>query len=107
VRLEGAFAASCVRSPRIKGLTGNHRQTLARSAPDSIRRYKRIEMKTLATPAAFVHLQRCILDNLGVTAIEYGLVMGLIAVAIITVLTSLGTGLSNIFNTIGNTLSGA
>ncbi len=44
-------------------------------------------------------------DVSGVTAIEYGLIMGLIAVAVIFVLTSMGTGLANIFNTIGNTLT--
>ncbi len=41
----------------------------------------------------------------GVTAIEYGLIMGLIAVAIIAVLTSIGGGIENIFNTIGNAVS--
>lgn len=36
----------------------------------------------------------------GATAIEYGLIAGLIAVVIITALTSIGTNLSRIFNII-------
>lgn len=40
-------------------------------------------------------------DNKGVTAIEYGLIAGLIAVAIIAVLTTVGGDLSALFKTIG------
>jgi len=40
----------------------------------------------------------------GATAIEYGLIAALIAVAIITAVTSLGTGVSNTFNTVANEL---
>jgi len=40
----------------------------------------------------------------GATAIEYGLIAGLIAIIIITGLTLLGTDLSNMFNQISNTL---
>jgi len=40
----------------------------------------------------------------GATAIEYGLIAALIAVACITALTSVGTKLSDKFNTVGNSL---
>jgi len=36
-------------------------------------------------------------DEEGATAIEYGLIAGLIAVVVITVLTNLGTGLRDMF----------
>ena len=37
-------------------------------------------------------------DRKGVTAVEYGLIAGLIAVAIIAAITTLGTNLSGMFN---------
>ncbi len=43
-------------------------------------------------------------DESGATAIEYGLIAALIAVAIITVVTTLGTNLKNTFGTVGNAL---
>ena len=43
----------------------------------------------------------------GVTAIEYGLIAGLIAVAIIAAVTLLGTDLGLTFNTIAGDLSNA
>lgn len=42
----------------------------------------------------------------GATAIEYGLIAGLIAIAIIAALTALSGGLSTLFNNIGTRLSG-
>lgn len=44
-------------------------------------------------------------DESGATAIEYGLIAGLIAVVIITAVTSIGTGLSAKFTSIGNSLT--
>jgi pilus assembly protein Flp/PilA len=44
-------------------------------------------------------------DESGATAIEYGLIAGLIAVVIIAALTSLGTNISTKFNAIANNLS--
>jgi pilus assembly protein Flp/PilA len=41
-------------------------------------------------------------DESGVTAIEYGLIAALIAVVIITAVTSVGTTLQGTFNTIAN-----
>lgn len=46
-------------------------------------------------------------DESGATAIEYGLIAGLIAIAIIGAATTLGTQLSAMFGRISNTLSGA
>jgi len=40
---------------------------------------------------------RFLKDEEGATAIEYGLIAGLIAVVVITVLTNLGTGLRDMF----------
>jgi pilus assembly protein Flp/PilA len=43
-------------------------------------------------------------DESGATAIEYGLIAGLIAVVIITAVTTVGTNLSGKFNTIATAL---
>lgn len=40
----------------------------------------------------------------GATAIEYGLIAALIAVVIITAITLVGTDLSNMFNTVSNSI---
>jgi pilus assembly protein Flp/PilA len=48
---------------------------------------------------------RFIKDESGATAIEYGLIAGLIAVVIIGALTSLGTNIKTKFNAIANNLS--
>jgi pilus assembly protein Flp/PilA len=45
-------------------------------------------------------LKRFVKDETGATAIEYGLIAALIAVAIITALTALGTNISGRFDTI-------
>lgn len=44
-------------------------------------------------------------DEQGATAIEYGLIAALIAVAAMTAMQSLGTNLSNTFTTVGNKMS--
>jgi pilus assembly protein Flp/PilA len=44
-------------------------------------------------------------DQSGATAIEYGLIAGLIAVVIISALTTLGTRLSSKFNAVAANLS--
>jgi pilus assembly protein Flp/PilA len=49
----------------------------------------------------FLNLLR---DNRGATAIEYGLIAALIAVAAITALTSVGTKLGSTFNNVSNKL---
>ena len=43
-------------------------------------------------------------DRRGVTAIEYGLIAALIAIAAIAAMTSLGTSLSNTFSNVAATL---
>lgn len=45
-------------------------------------------------------------DENGATAIEYGLIAGLISVVIITAVTLVGSELSNVFDYIGSTLGG-
>ena len=49
-------------------------------------------------------LGRLIKDEGGVTAIEYGLIAALIAVAAVTVMSTVGTNLSTTFNTVANSL---
>ena len=44
-------------------------------------------------------------DQSGATAIEYGLIAGLISVVIITAITGIGTKLNNKFTAISNNLS--
>jgi len=44
---------------------------------------------------------RFLKDESGATAIEYGLIVALIAVVIITAVTTLGTKLSNTFSNVG------
>ena len=46
-------------------------------------------------------------DEEGATAIEYGLIAALIAVAIITAVRAVGTELSNTFSTVESNLAGA
>jgi pilus assembly protein Flp/PilA len=47
---------------------------------------------------------RFVRDDSGATAIEYGLIAGLIAVVLVTAVTTVGTKLTNTFNKIGNAL---
>jgi pilus assembly protein Flp/PilA len=46
-------------------------------------------------------------DESGATAIEYGLIAALVAVAIIAALSFLGNELKDTFNVVGNKLQGA
>lgn len=50
---------------------------------------------------------RFLKDESGATAIEYGLIASLIALAIITAATSLGTNIAAKFQEIADTISGA
>ena len=50
---------------------------------------------------------RFIKDESGATAIEYGLIAALIAVALIAGASTLGTNLNTTFNTIGTTIKGS
>lgn len=51
-----------------------------------------------------IKIKEYFLDESGATAIEYGLIAALIAVAIIIALTSLGTKLSAVFTNIASKL---
>jgi len=46
-------------------------------------------------------------DNKGATAIEYGLIAALIAVAAITALSSVGGGVTKVFNNVATKLNAA
>jgi len=52
-------------------------------------------------------LHRFLKEEAGVTAIEYGLIAGLIAVAIITSVTSIGTSITALFTKIATQLQQA
>ena len=52
-------------------------------------------------------IQRFIKDESGATAIEYGLIAGLVAVAIITALSLLGGSLDNLFSDVATQVDGA
>jgi pilus assembly protein Flp/PilA len=56
------------------------------------------QMKTL-----FV---RILNDESGVTAIEYGLITGLISIVILVAVTAIGTSLQGLFQTIATALAG-
>jgi pilus assembly protein Flp/PilA len=49
-------------------------------------------------------VRRLMQDRSGVTAIEYGLIAALIAVAAIIAMTAVGTSLTNVFNTVAGDL---
>ncbi len=48
--------------------------------------------------------RRFLTDETGATAIEYGLIAALVAVAIVGALTTLGTGLTGMFGKVNNDL---
>jgi pilus assembly protein Flp/PilA len=49
-------------------------------------------------------LKQCLNDHAGATAIEYGLIAALIAVAAVVVMGTVGTNLSSVFNTVATNL---
>ena len=51
-----------------------------------------------------IFLKRLLRDDSGATAIEYGLIAALIAVAAVTVLGTVGTNLTSVFTTVANDL---
>ena len=52
-------------------------------------------------------IKRFVNDESGATAIEYGLIAGLVAVAIIVALTTLGTSLNDLFTFVSDTVNDA
>lgn len=52
-------------------------------------------------------IRKFLKDESGATAIEYGLIAALVAVASIVALTSVGNSLSGLFNTVDTKLKGA
>jgi pilus assembly protein Flp/PilA len=53
----------------------------------------------LAT-AAFASLRAMAGDDAGVTAIEYAFIAGLVAIVVVAAVTTLGTGVSGLFNSV-------
>ena len=51
-----------------------------------------------------IKLEKLLSDDTGATAVEYGLIVALIAIAAITSLQALGTELSGTMNTVSTTL---
>ncbi|MDR3566500.1 MAG: Flp family type IVb pilin [Syntrophobacteraceae bacterium] len=51
-------------------------------------------------------IKRFLKDEEGAVYVEYALLVGLVALAVVTAVTSLGTGISNLFTNVGNYLSG-
>ena len=49
-------------------------------------------------------ISRFVRDESGATAIEYGLIAALIAVAAVTIMGTVGTNLSSVFTTVANDL---
>jgi pilus assembly protein Flp/PilA len=49
---------------------------------------------------------RFVKDESGVTAIEYGLITGLISIVILVAVTAIGTSLQGLFQTIATALAG-
>jgi pilus assembly protein Flp/PilA len=56
---------------------------------------------------AYLAASNAFKDRKGVTAVEYGLIAGLIAVAIIAILGSLGTSLNSLFTKVNNSVGTA
>lgn len=52
-------------------------------------------------------LSRLLKNDSGATAIEYGMIAGLIAVAIVSILVTMGPQLAGIFETISNSIPAA
>ncbi len=53
------------------------------------------------------HIMRFVRDEEGATAVEYGLLVGLVAAAIIGAVTALGTSVSQTFNNLSASMGGA
>ena len=53
---------------------------------------------------SLIPLRRLAEDNCGVTAIEYGLIAALIAVAAVVVMGTVGTNLSGVFSQVASSL---
>jgi len=59
----------------------------------------------ITSTAAAVRIAKLKHDTAGVTAIEYGLIAGAIAVAIITTVVALGGDINNMFAAVGSALN--
>ena len=64
-------------------------------------------LETVTGLAAFSRLKGFAQDRSGVTAIEYGLIAGLVAVAIVVAITLVGTNLNLVFGSVSSKLAAA
>ena len=64
-------------------------------------------LKSVAGLGVFTRLMGLAENRAGVTAIEYGLIAGLVAVAIITAVTLVGTNLNLVFGAINTKMAAA
>ena len=53
-----------------------------------------------------LNTRKCLRDERGATAIEYGLLLALLALVMLGVLNSLGFTLAGVFTTVSNAMSG-
>lgn len=63
------------------------------------------ERVTMRTQALKTRMARLIGSDRGATAVEYGLIVALIALAIITAVTLVGTNLDALFTQVGNNVA--
>jgi pilus assembly protein Flp/PilA len=82
---------SSERQAKIRSKSGDDRDFAERSA-------------AVGTEKPVTVMRHLIHDRRGVTAVEYGLIAGLISVAIIAVLLTLGADLTNVFNDVSGGL---
>jgi pilus assembly protein Flp/PilA len=64
-------------------------------------------LETVTGLAAFTHLNGFAGNRAGVTAIEYGLIAGLVAVAIVAAITLVGSNLGLVFTNVSGKLATA
>jgi pilus assembly protein Flp/PilA len=76
-------------------------------APGSSQQGSQMKLTSILARAENGLIVSFIQDELGATAIEYGLIAALISVVIIATITTVGTQLSATFNTISTAISGA
>jgi pilus assembly protein Flp/PilA len=85
-------------------LFGFRHRTIFDPAPDNGAASRSTHNSTTRIITMFAIFSRFAHDDSGATAIEYGLIAGLVAVVIVTAVTTVGTKLTNTFNKIGNAL---
>jgi pilus assembly protein Flp/PilA len=86
-------------------LFGFRHRTIFDPAPDNGAASSSTDNSTTRIITMFAIFSRFARDDSGATAIEYGLIAGLVAVVIVTAVTTVGTKLTNTFNKVSNALT--